>query len=276
MKGIGILGASGFIGKNLCNYFIHEALDFVAISRNPDLSSSSVKFSSFKEIPQVEKLIYLSEGNDLKVIESIGEKYIQDSKTNLLETLEKKHFDLIYISSAAVYEDSHTGPLKTSSNLNISSIYSRSKIECEKISLDYGGTVLRLSNVYGEGMSKNNVLSNLIKKFVAKKTRIEVRDSKPIRDYLFIEDLTECLGVLIKKNYNQIFNIGSGKGSSVKDLFESLKLIFGADTSEIIEINPKPRESSIILDIKETKKIINWSPKTSLSKGLELTVKDSL
>ena len=85
MKGIGILGASGFIGKNLCNYFIHEALDFVAISRNPGLSSSSVKFSSFKEIPQVEKLIYLSEGNDLKVIESIGEKYIQDSKTKSIK-----------------------------------------------------------------------------------------------------------------------------------------------------------------------------------------------
>ncbi len=61
MNEIGIIGASGFIGKNLCMHFHKENIDFVAIHRTKpkiDLPYNVLIKKSFTDLPEFKKLIF--------------------------------------------------------------------------------------------------------------------------------------------------------------------------------------------------------------------------
>ena len=63
MNEIGIIGASGFIGKNLCMHFHEEKIDFVAIHRTKpeiDLPYNVLIKKSFTDLPEFKKLIFLA------------------------------------------------------------------------------------------------------------------------------------------------------------------------------------------------------------------------
>ena len=59
---------------------------------------------------------------------------------------------MIYISSIVVEQDTQR-----------ISTYKKIKVVCEKIILRHGGTILRMTNLYGPNMSTVNVFSDIIK-----------------------------------------------------------------------------------------------------------------
>ena len=71
---------------------------------------------------------------------------------NLKSLLEKGWKHVIYISSILVQQEAKK-----------KSTYKKSKEECEKIILQYDGTILRMTNLYGPYMSTANVFSDIIK-----------------------------------------------------------------------------------------------------------------
>ena len=272
MNEIGIIGASGFIGRNLCDYFHKQKVDFVAIHRKKpeyDLPYAIEICPSFSNLPEFKKIIFLAEPSRLTDKNIKDRDYINKTQRTLSNALDSSNAHFIYASSSAVYGDKNLTKHAASSKLYPSSVYAEAKIQCEKMILDNNGVVLRLSNINGHGMSEDNVISKLIRQLRTEKTKIEVWDKSPIRDYLFIQDLTAFFEQLIKKELtSQIFNVGSGISHSVSDLFNILMRIFKKNELFLLETNPMNTVSALMLDIEKTKKEVDWTPRFSIASGL--------
>jgi nucleoside-diphosphate-sugar epimerase len=277
MNEIGIIGASGFIGKNLCMHFHKEKIDFVAIHRTKpktDLPYNVLIKKSFTDLPEFKKLIFLAGPAHLsKDLEDMH--YIENAKKTLTDALSASEAQFIYASSAAVYGDKDIKKHSVNSKLNPTSIYAEAKIASEKIVLENNGVVLRLANIFGHGMSENNVLSKLIRQFRVENTQLEVWDKTPIRDFLFIEDLVIFFEQLIKKELpSQILNVGSGSSHSIGDVYEALvnvglaNKVFKKEGIPLLETEPNKKVSAIKLDIEKTKNAVDWAPSFSLYRGL--------
>ncbi|MBQ3834245.1 MAG: NAD-dependent epimerase/dehydratase family protein, partial [Elusimicrobia bacterium] len=133
--------------------------------------------------------------------------------------------------------------------------------------------ILRISNPYGTllnqergqgfiGIAINNIFKN---------RTIQVWDNiNSIRDYIYTDDLCEAFIKAFKyKNGVDIFNIGSGKGTSLKQIIETLKEIYGNKVKyKIIKTDNNFCAKRNILNINKAKKILKWKPKVSLKEGI--------
>ena len=78
-----------------------------------------------------------------------------------------------------------------------------------------------------------------------------------------------------KKIDGEIINIGLGKGYKIKNV---LKIIFRLFTKYNVSANVKKIVSSknqtkkLVPSIKKAKKLLNWSPKVRLKKGIKETI----
>ena len=95
MNEIGIIGASGFIGKNLCMHFHKEKIDFVAIHRTKpeiDLPYNVLIKKSFTDLPEFKKLIFLAGPAHLSKDEN---HYIENAKKTLIERCQRLKLQLV-------------------------------------------------------------------------------------------------------------------------------------------------------------------------------------
>ena len=72
---------------------------------------------------------------------------------------------------------------------------------------------MRPANIYGPGMSKNNVLSTILQQ-IPGMGKLEVMDTNPVRDFIWVEDAAEgivALALSIFKDGNKcaLFNLGT-------------------------------------------------------------------
>lgn len=276
MKYLAIIGANGFIGRNTCNYLKKRKIKFSAFGRTKSKEKSSYPvnlFTSFDEISDFENIIYLAEPSLLDESKAIDNKFSEKAQKNILDVLNQNNKNIIYLSSSSVYGSNGYDPCKTDSPTNPNSIYARSKLKCENLVLKNNGIVLRLGNIYGAHMSENNVLSKLIDQFTMNKKEIKIWNKKPIRDYLYIEDLLELFDLILDNKFeSNVFNVGLGKSYSVEDLFQTLKKIYNPKEVRLIETKPTDKNSFFYMDIEKTKTHYNWIPKYSLNEGLNKIV----
>jgi UDP-glucose 4-epimerase len=188
--------------------------------------------------------------------------------SDVMNALSRRGYQrIIYGSSGVVYGDESEIPCRIDMPVIANDVYSQSKLFNEKIVLDAGGIAVRIANLFGEGMSANNVMSDIIRQ-VPGEGPLRVRDDKPVRDYLHVSDAATAIGMLIDGSYCGLMNIGSGIGTSVRSLAEFALAVAGQSTREIIATAPVSKRSTNVLDISETRKILDWAPAASLQEQL--------
>ena len=134
--------------------------------------------------------------------------------------------------------------------------------------------ILRLSNVYGKGMSEHNIFNVLHDQIIENKKEIILKNMKSIRDFIYIDDFCECLlRVVSSKVRNLILNIGTGKGTDVLTLVKYMCKSLGHNYTDKNIISNELTESRLVLDIGLSKKIYNWAPKTNIEKGIQKWLK---
>lgn len=294
-----ILGGLGYIGSNiavkLCNQ--HE---ITIISKNETIPNYLEPFKNKikiiignyssetildKTLPEIDIVIHAA---GTTVPENSNLNPIYDIETNVIDTvkllnalLKYKIKKIIFLSSGGVVygETKDFNPIKETHILNPISSYGITKLTTEKYiqlynklyALDH--TILRLSNIYGKNQPyKNNqgVIAHWINNAKQNKD-IEIWGNKfIIRDFLYIDDLTDAISLIIDKNISGLYNVGSGEG---KSLIELAKMIV-----EISEKNLKIIEKNMtrnfdvpynVLNIDAFKNIAQWTPNTKLSEGLK-------
>jgi len=221
----------------------------------------------YSQSPVGDVLIHLAEEPDRNRVNSLGEAYIRYASSAVKVLSSRFNQKIIYASSGAVYGDENKNPCKTDMPVVATDVYSKSKLVNERIVLDSGGTVVRLSNLFGDGMSANNVMSDILRQ-IPGAGPLRVHDDKPVRDYLPVSDAISAFSLLLENNYCGLVNIGSGIGTSVRALAEIFLSLVGQGYREVIATEPSSRPSINILDISETMRILDWTPTSPLKDQL--------
>jgi nucleoside-diphosphate-sugar epimerase len=129
--------------------------------------------------------------------------------------------------------------------------------------------VVRLSNIYGYTKLRRPDLVPTIMQDIFSKERVSIWSDLPKRDFIFTEDAANAVLKLLDVDFTGILNLGTGKMNSIKQISEIIENLSG---KKIISENKRvsgPLE--FITDISKIKKIVDWSPKYSLEKGLKKT-----
>ena len=127
---------------------------------------------------------------------------------------------------------------------------------------------MRLANLFGVGMSTNNVMSDIIAQMPGEGP-LRVRDDSPIRDFLSVSDAVSALGQIVERDITGIVNVGSGIGTSINTLAKLLLATVSQENREIVATKPSSRLSKIVLDVSDTVKAIDWAPSPSLQGQLK-------
>ncbi|MCD8213343.1 MAG: UDP-glucose 4-epimerase GalE [Campylobacter sp.] len=205
----------------------------------------------------------------------------------------------IFSSTAAVYGEPDTPEVTELSHTNPINPYGYSKLMSERIIKDYAVAnasfkfaILRYFNVAGadeEGFIGQNYpnATHLIKVAVqtalGKREQMAIfgddyatKDGTCIRDYIHVSDLADAhLAALnfIDKNESEIFNVGYGRGFSVKEVIEATKRVSGVDFNVINSPRRAGDPAMLIANSNKLRELTNWTPKRE---NLELIIKTAL
>jgi UDP-glucose 4-epimerase len=200
-----------------------------------------------------------------------GEELEAAARHTLSALLSKGYCHVVYASSAVLYGDRWTTPRKINDPVTVTDIYTRIKRMSEISVLEHGGSVVRLSNLYGPGMAATNVLSHIFNQLGQDRT-ITMHTLDPVRDFLWIDDAVNALSILSEQQIAGVFNVGSGQGISIGELVGLAQQAAGTHQS-VSGLHTLDRPSHLVLDITATRQHLGWSPQTLLEVGVRKLMK---
>lgn len=277
-----ILGA-GYLGYNV-NHFLKDKYEIEVWGLKSCYSS---KIDNFKEIDVFDieilkdidlkdciildciSLVSNTEEDD-KILDVVERKY-----NSLFKALKKKEIKryIILSSGGTIYGDSYE-PISEDHKLNPVSVYARSKYILEEMIQASGLNflILRPTNPYG-GMFEPGKLQGVISILIRKALLNEIFniwiEDESIRDYIYISDFVSAIDELISNDINnEIFNISSGSGVSLKEVIKSVE----KHTKKKINISKTtinvPIIHSIVLSNEKLKKYTNYQTKITFDRGI--------
>jgi UDP-glucose 4-epimerase len=134
---------------------------------------------------------------------------------------------------------------------------------------------LRYGNVYGPRQDPHGE-AGVVAIFTAQMLageRVTINGSgEQERDFVYAGDVVRANLLALERGDGEAFNIGSGEGTSVNQIFALLKEATGYD-GDAIYGPPKPGETfRIFLDVTKAERELGWRPDVSLRDGLTKTV----
>jgi len=139
-----------------------------------------------------------------------------------------------------------------------------------------------VATLYGEhdvfSEYRAHVAAALIKKFAdaVKQGAHEVvclGTGKPVREFLYVGDAAEAVARLLDTDCFEPLNIGTGIGTSIKDLAELIAGYTGFGGKIVWDTSKPDGVMRKVLDVSRMKKVLNWEPATPLESGLGKTVR---
>jgi UDP-glucose 4-epimerase len=196
----------------------------------------------------------------------------------------KNQPSLIMASSPEVYGNPLYTPIDEKHPLHPRSTYAATKVACEKHCMTmhewfgYPVVAMRNFNTYGPNQNIGGhgaVLPTFINRALKNEPLRVEGEGMQTRDFMYIEDAIDAYeGVLdnIPKVKGEIFNIGTGVQTTVKDL-ASLVLSATGSSSTVQHVPGRLGDlHSLAADTSKINKAIGWKPKTSFTDGLKTTV----
>lgn len=155
------------------------------------------------------------------------------------------------------------------------------QLQAARNEFGFNGIYILPTNLYGPGdefnPSKSHVIPALIRKSLEAKEKgsgIEVWGSgEASRDFLYVEDA--AIGIVKaaeKYERGEPINLGSGKEVKIATLLYLISEIIDYRAKIKWDISKPDGQPRRLLDIRDTKQILDWQPEISLSQGLKQTI----
>ena len=206
----------------------------------------------------------------------------------LLESMVKHNIDkIVFSSTAAVYGEPKKVPILEDDETNPTNTYGETKLTMEKmmkwvnkangikfVSLRYFNVAGALEDgSIGEDHSPETHLIPLILQVPLKKREhitvfgddYPTEDGTCIRDYIHVLDLADAhikaLNYLRAGNESNIFNLGNGKGFSVKEMIDATKEATGEEIKVVLGERRAGDPAVLIASSEKAHNLLNWQPK---------------
>lgn len=289
-----VTGGMGFIGKHLVTYlskkgYIVTILDNFSNSDKSSVSSFSDKGIKIIEgdITKIQDILDATKDQDIvihlaakisveKSIRNPSETFHTnvDGTKNVLVACEKNHIKkLIVASSAAVYGESLPDTkLTENSKIDPISPYGESKYQMEQeikkiiLKYDVNCIILRFFNIYGIGQTSEyaGVISKFIDRIDLNKPLKIFGDGMQKRDFVAVQDVIGAIDNSIEYGKNGIYNIASGKTSTIKEIAEMMISLSGKNLKIEFLSSKKGDIKYSQADISLAKNELNYFPKFNL------------
>jgi dTDP-glucose 4,6-dehydratase len=307
MMRILITGGAGFIGSHLCDRFLAEGHQVIAMD---NLSTSTIDniahlagrdgFSFIKH--DVTNYIYV-EGHLDAILHLASlpspvdylEKPIPTLKVGALGThkalglaLSKKATFLL-ASTSEVYGDPQEHPQHEDywghvNPVGPRGVYDESKRFAEAMTMAYhryhdvDTRIARIFNTYGPRMRLDDgrVVSNFIVQALRGEPLTVYDDGSRTRSFCYVSDMVEGIYRLLLSDEVYPVNLGNPDEMTVLEFAHkvleiagsSSDIVFVAPTDERTKDDPQVRRP----DISKAKQVLNWQPKVGLEEGLRKTI----
>jgi len=211
----------------------------------------------------------------------------------LREMLEHGVDKFVFSSTCAVYGNPKYLPLDEKHPLNPESVYGRTKLMVERVlgDLSNAGKIrfvsLRYFNAAGadwkSGLGyykKLHLIPKIFDVALGKEKELKIfgtdyntRDGTGIRDYIHILDLADAhvlaLEYLEEGKESDVFNLGSGKGYTVKEVIKAVEEVIGKKIP-FVEVGRRPGDAeALYADNSKAKEKLGWIPKRGMKEIIE-------
>lgn len=277
MSKILVTGGAGFIGKHLCQELLEKGHEVKCLDNfyrfGKEKISDLLKEDDFELIEadirnreeiephfqDVDHIVHLAAQSDvagsLKNKDYSFETNVEGT-WNVLRCAEENNVDrFIFASSREVYGDTE-GKVSEDEELNPKNFYGASKASGEMYLdqfEDYSNLetyALRLANVYGPG-DKNRVIPIFLEK-AQNNEKMKLYGGDQVLDFVWIEDVIDTFTQIIEEgSEHRKINIGSGEGTSVRELAHLIKDITDSE-SEIVEKEERGFDTQKFISTTET------------------------
>ena len=213
-------------------------------------------------------------------------------QNNLINSALQSGVDkFIFLGSSCIYPKFATQPLKeeyllTDSLEATNEWYALAKITgvkaCQAIRRQYKKDYVSLmpTNLYGThdnfDLQTSHVLPAMLRKFHEAKINNNATvtlwgSGTPMREFLFVDDMAKAVVYALENKLPEyLYNVGSGKDITIKELAETIQKVTGYK-GEIIWDSSKPDGTPRkLMDVSKMKKL-GWSYSTELEEGIEKT-----
>lgn len=303
-----ITGCAGFIGFHTSKYFIKKKIKVIGIDninsyydinlkkdRLNILKKEKNNFRFYKidllEKKKLKKIIV--DNNIVSIINLAAQAGVRDSIKNpkkyfdnnvmgffnILEVCKELKINLIYASSSSVYGEEK--PMKETKELKPIQFYAVTKKINEEMAKVYSKLYklktigLRFFTVYGSYGRPDMSYYKFSKKLFQKKTIEIYNNFKHSRDFTHVADVTKFIyGCYLKINkkkeiINNIYNVGSGKKTTLKQLVYLLEKNF----NKKFKIKTLKKQTgdieNTLANISKARKELNYNPEISYSDGVK-------
>ena len=240
MNTIVVNGYKSFVAKNFINQYNKK---YKIIHYKKDVNN----FREFKEFVDKNKFSYFiffaglnRQKCSLDKAKCLKTNYLSVKNTiDYFNKLNNKPY-FIFISTSHVYGNSKK-KLKETTKPKPKNLYAKLKLRSELyLKKNYDRhCILRLFNVYGQNQPLGFFIPDIISKL---KKKEEIKIDKAIRDFIHVDEVSNIINFIIKKNILSTINVGSGKGYPLKFIINKIskknnikpKVVYSKVSSKIV------------------------------------------
>jgi len=202
-------------------------------------------------------------------------------------------FRIVFSSSAATYGDAAENPIPESAPTRPTSAYGATKLAIDLALTDYAkaydlaAVSLRYFNVAGalftgdgRGYGERHVVETHLVPLALRAARgaggslslygsdYPTPDGTCIRDYIHVVDLADAhlrALNLVAAGEHHIVNLGSGSGSSVREVIETVRQVTGRDFNVVEQPRRAGDPATLVAANQLAARVLDWRPKRSLA-----------
>lgn len=278
-----ITGYSGFIGSYLQKKLEKTEHELILV----DIANGT-NICDWQQVKQYEEMDVIVHLANLSFVPASYEQPKRFYETNYLSTLNMlelcrlNNAKMLFFSSY-IYGHPQYQPIDENHPTQAFNPYAQTKVICESLCEGYNRdfkvpiTIFRPFNIYGTGQNPDFLIPSIIQQ--AKTGKIVVKDDRPKRDYIHVEDIVDAIITAIEtENVDksiQKYNLGSGLSYSVKEIVDMVRGLFDTEIEYICTHEIRPNDvMDTIADISKIQNELHWKPSISILEGLKKMVSE--
>ena len=299
---IAIIGANSFLGLSIYKSFLHKVLDleihFFGSKMNSNIKQTKSVFFHQYIYPSVEldhdqlstmDAIFFCSAAGVQSGRKVEETLLLGLNTfepiQLSIELERRSFTGKFITFGSYFEIGENQSKKKFNEEDVVSsfglvpnLYCSSKrmltryFTSKSQKIDWFHFIL--PSIYGENEDRDRLIPYLVNSIFSKK-EVSVTSGTQLRQYIYIDDVTELLLKVVKEDHiPSIYNISPDGAISVKEVIEKTISSTGREPAKLTVINKADQKMKLLhIDNSKAKAEFQWEPEITLDEGIRYYIK---